>query len=44
MHGLIALVNNNHMDKYLREILAFVYFGLTVNNPPKNGDVQSLGL
>ena len=35
MHGLITLVNDNHMDKYLKEILAFVYHGLIVNNRPK---------
>ena len=32
MLGLITLVNNNHMDNYLKEILAFVYYGSIVNN------------
>ena len=36
MHGLIKLVNNNHLDNYLREILALVYYGSIVNNRPKN--------
>ena len=35
MRSLISVVNNNHMDKYLKEILAFVYYGSTVNNQPK---------
>ena len=33
MHSLISLVNDNHMDNNLKEILVFVYFGLFVNNP-----------
>ena len=37
MSGLITLVNDNHLDNYLKEILAFVYYSLIVNNrPPKN--------
>ena len=32
MPSLITLVNDNHMDNYLRDILAFVYYGLVVNN------------
>ena len=30
------LVNDNHVDNYLNEILAFVYYGLIVNNRQKN--------
>ena len=35
----MTLVNDNHADNYLQEILAFVYNGSTVNNRPKNTDV-----
>ena len=28
--------NDNHVDIYLKEILAFVYFGSIVKNQPKN--------
>ena len=35
MGGMITLVIDNHMDNYLKEILAFVYYGLIVNNQPK---------
>ena len=28
MRDLITLVNDNHVDNYLKEILAFVYYGL----------------
>ena len=38
MGGLITLVNDNHLDNYLKEIFAFVYYGSIgwfVNNPPK---------
>ena len=31
------MVNDNHMDNYLKEILAFVYYDSIVNNRPKNG-------
>ena len=27
MRGFIILVNDNHVDNYLKEILAFVYLG-----------------
>ena len=37
MRGLITLVNDNHMDNYLKEILTFYYYGLIVNNWAKNG-------
>ena len=30
------MVNDNHVDNYLKEILAFVYYGSTINNLPKN--------
>ena len=36
MRGLITLVSDNHVDNYLKEILAFVYYGSIVNNRPKN--------
>ena len=35
-HGLITLVNDNDVDNYLKEILAFVYHGSIVNNQQKN--------
>ena len=34
-HGLISLVNDNHMDNNLKEILAYVYHGSVVNNQSK---------
>ena len=34
MCGFITLVNDNQVDNYLKEILAFVYYGSTVNNWP----------
>ena len=37
MSQMIQLVNDNHVDNYLKEILAFVYYGSTVNNQPQNG-------
>ena len=36
MRGLIKLVNDNHVDNYLKDILAFVYYGSIVNNRSKN--------
>ena len=36
MLDLITLVNDNHVDNYLLEILAFVYYGSIVNIRPKN--------
>ena len=36
MPVLITLVNDNHVDNYIKEILAFEYYGLIVNNQPKN--------
>ena len=32
MRDLITLVNDNRVDNYLKEILAFVYYGSIVNN------------
>ena len=34
------MVNDNHVDNYLKEILAFVYYGSIVNNQLKNGKVS----
>ena len=31
MHGLISLVNDNHVDNNLKEILVYVCFGSIVN-------------
>ena len=36
MCSLISLVNDNHVDNNLKEILVYVYFGSIVNNQPKN--------
>ena len=33
--GLISLVNDNHVDNNLKEILVHAYFGSTVNNRSK---------
>ena len=30
MRGLILLVNDNHVDSYLKEIYIYVYFGRIV--------------
>ena len=35
--SLISLVNDNHVDNNLKEILLFVYYGLIVNSQPKKG-------
>ena len=32
MCGLTSLVNDNHVDNYHKEILAFVYYGAIVNS------------
>ena len=32
--GLISFVNDTHVDKNLKEILVFVYYGPIVNNRP----------
>ena len=34
--ALISLVNDNHMDNNLKEILVYAYFGSIVNNQHKN--------
>ena len=40
MRGLITLVDDNQVDNYLEEMLAFVYF---CNNRPQNGrNLQSV--
>ena len=36
MHGSITLVKDNHVDNYLKEILAFVYYGSMVKYRPEN--------
>ena len=36
MRCLISLVNDNHVNNYLKDTLAFVYYGSTVNNRPKS--------
>ena len=38
---LITLVSDNHVDNYLKEILAFVYYGSILNNRPKNSEQSS---
>ena len=35
MRGLISLVNDNHADINLKEILVYVYFDSIVNSRPK---------
>ena len=35
-YDLISLVNNNHVDNNLKEILLYVYVSFFVNNLPKN--------
>ena len=37
---MITLVIDNHVDNYLKEILAFVYYDSFVNNRPKNRLIQ----
>ena len=34
--GFISLVNDNHVDKNIKEILVSVFFGSIVNNRLKN--------
>ena len=38
--GWISLVNDNHVDNNLKEMLAFVYYGSIVNNRPKKTGAQ----
>ena len=40
---MITLVSDNPVDDYLKEILAFVYYGSIVNNPPKKANRVELG-
>ena len=35
---MISLVNDNHMDNNLKEILVYVYLGSIVNNEPKHDE------
>ena len=35
--GLITLVSGKLVDNYLKDILAFVYYGSILNNRPKKG-------
>ena len=44
MRSLITLVNDYHMDNYLKTILAFVYFGSIVNNRLKMYTERFYGL
>ena len=43
-HSLISLVNDNHVDNYLKEILAFVYYGSIINIRPKNVNVKIMNV
>ena len=36
------MLNDNHVDNNLKEILVYVYYGSFVNNRPKYGAVNSL--
>ena len=36
MRGLITLASDDHLENYLKEIWAFVYYGSSINNQPKN--------
>ena len=36
MRRLITLVNDNHVDKYLKKLLVYVDYGSVVNNRPIN--------
>ena len=40
--GLISLVNDNHVDNNLTEILLYVYFGSTVNNRPNTSILKNI--
>ena len=42
MRAFIAFVNDSHVDNYLKEFLAFVYYGSIVNNRPKMGLARPL--
>ena len=42
MRSLITLVNDNRVDNYLKEMLAFVYHGSIVNNQPKKSNKSLL--
>ena len=40
MRGLFTLVNDNHVDNYLKENFAFVYYGSIANNRLKKKNHQ----
>ena len=40
MRGLITLVNDNHVNNYTKENLAFVYNGSIVNNRSQHGELE----
>ena len=42
MRGLIALVNDNHVKNYFKEILAFDNFGTIVNNRLKKVESRKI--
>ena len=42
MRGLISLINDNHVDNNLKEILVYVYFGAIVINRPKKQTNQHI--
>ena len=42
VRGLITLVNDNHVDNYLKKILAFVCYGSIVNSRPKNVTLRNM--
>ena len=44
-HSLISLVDDNHMDSKLKEILVSIYSVMIINNQPKNdfGLLRPLG-
>ena len=38
MCSFITLINDNHVDNYLKEIFAFVYYGFIVNSQHKKSN------
>ena len=38
------MVNNDHVNNYLKEILAFVYYDSTVNNRPQNACTRTVSM
>ena len=41
---LTSLVNDNHVDNNIKEILVYAYFGSIVNYRPRRGETQRLSL